>query len=162
MAIFASDANIFPMTKVTFFQQRRKDQAVRTGVEVNEETVLQRFSPGEGESDPALLWFIDLRFVINQSIATEAEAAKRFLMTIATPVRGALEQCAKEFQAGIDPDTWPARREIANLPPDVDGVIVSSAMRRLTLGEMGEAFTDLGQRWIDILASLEEVAEPTH
>ena len=47
--------------ELSFYRQKRQDGGIRTAVTVDGDTVLHRFQPGEGASDPALLWYVDLR-----------------------------------------------------------------------------------------------------
>ena len=49
------------MPNLTFYRQKRVDGGVRTGVELDGETVASLFEEGDPERDPALLWFVDLR-----------------------------------------------------------------------------------------------------
>jgi len=49
------------MPTITFYRQARRDGGIRTGIEIDQNTVLMRFDRGRKESDPALLWCVDVR-----------------------------------------------------------------------------------------------------
>jgi len=49
------------MPKLIFYRQKRYDQAIRTGVELDGETIAERYEEGGSEPDPGLLWYVDLR-----------------------------------------------------------------------------------------------------
>ena len=49
------------MHKLTFYHQKRRDGGLRTGVDFDDERVLERFEPGDLARDSALEWFVDIR-----------------------------------------------------------------------------------------------------
>ena len=64
------------MTKLTFYRQGRKDGGIRTGVEVNDESVLGRFEEGDKETDSALDWYVDIRCSVSK-LGNDPEDARR-------------------------------------------------------------------------------------
>ena len=146
------------MTQVTFFFQKRKDQAVRTGVEVNDELVLGRFTPGNEENDSALVWYIDVRCVTMDVIPADASSARAFLVGISEPVKAAFSSFAEELNVGLDADNWPVRRPIRKLPDGIKAEVVCSAMKRVTDGELSEALREMAKQWVENLNELPEIA----
>ena len=49
------------MPNLTFYRQARIDGGIRTGIELDGDTVFEHFEEGGPEPDPTLLWFVDLR-----------------------------------------------------------------------------------------------------
>jgi hypothetical protein len=131
--------------KLTFFHQKRKDEAVRTGVEVEDELLLQKFTPGMEDKDSALLWYVDVRCGLDKPIDAEPSAARTFLESIAEPISRTLSAVADELQAGLDSEVWPLQRKIESLPEDVKGEVVCSAMKRSTDGEIAGVLRHLGR-----------------
>jgi hypothetical protein len=48
------------MATMTFYHQQRGDGGFPTGFEIDDGTQLEMFEPGADESNPALLWHIDV------------------------------------------------------------------------------------------------------
>ena len=149
------------MTKLTFFQQKRRDEAVRTGVEVDEELVLQRFTPGNPENNSALVWYVDVRCVSEASLPADSSAAREFFQDIAEPVRRTLLSTADELRAGLDAEIWPLRKQIDGLPPGIKGELATSAMRLVAGRELAEVLQTLARNWPDNLRELSE-AQPVY
>jgi hypothetical protein len=150
------------MTKLTFFHQKRKDRAVRTGIEMDGELLLERYFPGEAEKDPALLWYVDVRCSSLQPIAADPGEARRFFLNIGAQVQSALLETAEELRAGMDSEIWPHRKEIHHLPQGAAGEVVCSAMKRITDGELAQVLRDLARNWKDKLEELAERAAVAH
>jgi hypothetical protein len=151
--------NLLSMTKLTFFHQKRKDSAIRTGVEVNDELALENFVPGDNERDPVILWYIDIRCESKADFPPDPEAARLFFTRIAPRISMALLDLARELAAGLDSDTWPARRRISNLPPGIKAELACSATQRVAGGEISMALEKLAKNWKQILADLNSLAE---
>jgi hypothetical protein len=150
------------MTKLIFFHQRRKDGGIRTGIEINDDLVLEQFIPGTSELDPVLLWYIDVRLEFKKSISPEANSVRTAVSAIANPIREALRASANEFQAGIDRGIWPARRKISGLPSGISGEVVCSTTRALRLEDLSAAFAALGRDFSKIVDRLQPVTEPAY
>jgi hypothetical protein len=148
------------MTKLSFFHQKRKDEAVRTGVEVDSDLVLERFVPGDGENDSALVWYIDVRCTTESAIEADAETVRSFFLDLAGPIGSGLRSAAEDLRAGLDADLWPIRRPIQSMPRGVHGEIVCSAMRRVTDGELSRVLQNLADVWAVTLTQLPEVVAP--
>lgn len=145
------------MTKLTFFHHKRKDGAVRSGVELDDELLLQKYIPGAEERDSALLWYVDVRCTVEGSAVTaNAGSARMFFERIGEPVEQALQDCAEELAVGLDSEVWPLRKAIKNLPAGIRGEVVCSAMRRVADGELSQLLRELASNWIANLNELRE------
>ena len=150
------------MTKLTFFHQKRRDAAVRTGIEVNDEMVLSRFTAGTEESNSALLWYIDVRCASADSIPVEAPAARAFFYENEEAIKAGLRAMADELRAGMDADLWPLRRPVSGLPEGVTAEVVCSATKRITDGDLSRVLTDLASHWHEFIEELNEPVEAVH
>jgi len=150
------------MTKLTFFHQKRRDTAIRTGIEVNDETVLSRFSPGGNERDSALLWYVDVRCESTTAIPADAPNARNFFFRNERPISEALKRAAEDLRVGLDADIWPLRHQILGLSSGISGEIACSAMRRIANEEISNVLIDLSNKWQTILNELHEPAEAVH
>lgn len=146
---------ILKMSKLVFFYHKRRDDAVRIGIEVDEERLLETYTPGQEFSDSALLWYADVRCSTEEEIDADSETARKFFMEIATPVKVALDSIAEELRAGLDSDIWPNRWPLSQLPPGIQGEIVCSAMRRVTDGELGQVIKELAHDWEKVITTLQ-------
>lgn len=142
------------MSTLSFFHQKRKDAAVRTGVEVDSDLLLHLLTPGDEPKDSALLWFIDVRIATPASIQKDADAARSFLLAAAPQITSALASCAGELRAGLDLDLWPRRSQIGGLPSGASGEIVCSCMVRFPPEELSKVLQDLATKWTEILSGL--------
>lgn len=146
------------MTKLTFFYHKRKDAAVRIGVEVEEDRVLERYIPGQENSDSALLWYIDVRCSTDEEISADSEAVRKFFLKLSTPIQVALKSVANELSVGLDSDIWPNKWGLKNLPQGISGEIVCSATRRITDGELVNVLLTLANEWPELIADLQPLA----
>jgi hypothetical protein len=72
-------------------------------VAIDDRTVLHLFEPGRDDSDPALLWFVDLR-CRGRRLPTEAESARQWLLDQGPIVRAGFAVLADEIRVGLDED----------------------------------------------------------
>jgi hypothetical protein len=134
------------MPKIDFYCQKRIDGGLRTGMNVDGEAALHLFEPGRRDSDPALLWFVDLRCQ-GRSLPTEIEAARRWLLDRADVIRTGLLNLAEEFRAGMDPDVWPLQWRITGTTKGLRMTIVFSAARRVDARRMAEVLRNVAEHW---------------
>jgi hypothetical protein len=142
------------MDKLNFYHQKRSDGGLRTGIDFNDERVLERFEPGDAPSDSALLWFVDVR-CSGENLPSEPDAIRCWFFDRSEIICAALREMAQNLLAGIDPG-WPMRHPIID-----DGVrmaIYCSATRRLTGREISEILSDLAKTWPDVIRSLASYA----
>ncbi len=143
------------MPKLTFYRQKRDDGATRTGIELDGETIAERFEGGEGERDPALLWYVDLRCE-GAGLPDDPDAATHWLLEQAPIIRVGFARFAERLRAGVDTDlyslTW---SEFADVPEGVGMTIACSAIRRIEAREMSAILADVGSHWDDIIKTID-------
>lgn len=145
------------MDKLTFYHQKRQDGGLRTGVDFNDERVLERYEPGDLPRDSALTWFVDIRCT-GEALPSDPEAIREWFLNQSGPIQTALRQLAKDCSAGIDKD-WPLKRQI----PTSDGVtmaIYCSAMRRLSGREIAFVLGELEAKWPVLVRDLPSYTTP--
>jgi hypothetical protein len=139
------------MKKLTFYQQKRCDGGVRTGVEVEDETMLERFEPGSPPEDSRLLWWIDVR-CSQRTWPTNPEDVRAWLLGNADRIANGLNTLAAELRAGIDAD-WPSKYVVSG-HDRVKMEILCSAMHRVDGRQIATALTELAKRWRNMMAEL--------
>ncbi|HET6572945.1 MAG TPA: hypothetical protein VFG68_05030 [Fimbriiglobus sp.] len=142
------------MAEVTLYYQERADGGRRSGLYVDGSPALGVFVEGGEESDPALLWYLDLVWETDTP-PTSQEAARAWLADRADDIRAVLEQTADELEVGIDVDLIPWRREWQTGRGPV--CIAVSAMRRFAAVDVGRRVRDLAARWGSLYPSLAPV-----
>jgi hypothetical protein len=145
------------MKTINFYRQVRVDGGKRTGVEIDGETVLERFERGNKAEDSALLWFVDIR-CSGSSLPAEAEAARAWLLKMAPIIQNGVRAVAVELRAGID-FSAPISRKIPNVGKGITVEICCSAIRRLQALDMAKALDEISAHWKAFLQKL-EVLEP--
>lgn len=142
------------MAKISFFRQERYDGGVRTGIGINDETVLHHFETGSGEADPALLWFVDLGFT-GRSLPSAPEQARKWLAEHAEFICHGLQEAADRLQVGMDHDEpSPFRWSLSGAPRGVKAVLLVSGVRRLGAGDLATNLIETSQEWNSILQRL--------
>jgi hypothetical protein len=143
------------MAKLIFYRQQRFDGAVRTGVELDGETIAERFEGGGVDSDPVLLWYIDLR-CDGQGIPDDPNAAAQWLLDQSELIRDGFVRFAEKLRVGADLDlyslTW---SDFRDPPPEVRMMIACSAARRVDAREMSGKLIDVGENWDAIIRALD-------
>lgn len=121
------------MAEVTFYHQERVDGGHRSGLDVDGESALQRFVPGGEDSNPALVWYVDVVFTTDAPPPTQEEALV-WIEQHEPDVAEALQAAAESLSCGIDTDYAPWRYDF---PGRFGSVRVSvSAIRRVAAVEI--------------------------
>src|SRR5438874_10628438 len=94
------------MHTLSFYRQARQDGGVRTAIEVDSETTFHQFEPGSEESDPALLWYVDLRCE-GEDLPSEPEDARKWLLANADLIKHGFRLLADKVAAGVDWSVYP-------------------------------------------------------
>ncbi len=141
------------MTTITFFQQARADGGMRTGIDVDRETALEWFKEPKGESNPVLLWFIDVR-LSGKGLPREAEAARAWLIEAAAELRPALLSAADELQAGLDEDVVPFEYQAPAAVRGADVRIVCATHGRIQGLQIAKELRRLAKEWTKLLGKL--------
>jgi len=139
------------MPTITFFRQARNDGGVRTGIEVEGQTVLSRFE-GKEADDPALLWYVDVR-CSGRRLPADAEGARRWLEKNSEAVAALINSLAARVPEGSDPSEWPLR-ESKRLTDGASIVVACSAIRRVEAREIASILRDVAAHWLELLRSL--------
>ncbi len=140
------------MPTIAFYCQKRFDGGIRTGIGIDDKTLLHHFDAGDEARDPALLWFVDVRCTADR-LPIDADRARQWLSDHAEPIGEALCLAAERLALGSDGDQ-PVRQTIS-LARGVKGEIVASAVRRLGPGEFAAALREVALTWRDLLNRLE-------
>jgi hypothetical protein len=143
------------MPDITFYRQARADGGVRTGIEIDNQTVLSRFEEGVSDEDPSIVWYVDVRFR-GTSLPRNALAAREFLIENEKTVRRLLSDLAETIPAGIDPGAWPIRREM-KIGSKIKVEVASSAVRRYEASRLADTLRDLAAHWRELVEGLAEV-----
>jgi hypothetical protein len=138
---------------VAFYRQQRRDGAVRTGIEIEGDTVLGRFENEAEEWDPVLAWWMDVRCE-GRRLPVEAEAARQWFLDHANVIHQGLQTLAAELQAGLDFNTWPLLWEVPKPPRGVHMVIACCASRRLDGRAMAGVLSEIDEHWEERIRTL--------
>src|SRR5205085_2732840 len=123
------------MPKLTLYRQHRFDGRARSGIEVEGEPQWEHFEePPEEESDPALLWYVDVRCQ-GRNVPTEQCETREWLLRNAPVIRQTFETLADKLHAGYD-GTWPYIFPMQSAPPGTTMKIVCSTTRGLEIGQL--------------------------
>ena len=149
------------MPKLTFYRQKRVDGGIRTGVELDGETILEEFEAGEGERDPALLWYVDLR-CDGSGVPNDADEAARWLLLKAPVIEEGFSRFANQLRrVGADVDAYPLLW--SEFPDPGEGVamkIACSTTRLTDARGIAEILDDVRSHWSErIEAMIKECAD---
>ncbi len=151
------------MSRLVFYRQKRNDGSIRTGVELDDETIAHQFEEPTGDRDPVLLWYVDLRCE-GSGVPSEPKAAALWLLDQSLTIRHGFRRFAEKMRFGADVDLYSIRwSEFESLPDDVEMTIVCSASNRIAARGLAEILADIGDRWREILVDeLDIVIESQH
>jgi hypothetical protein len=139
------------MSTITFFRQARRDGGIRTGIDIDDRTVLSRFEAGGREDDPALLWYVDVRCA-GPRLPRDVEAARQWLIRHEAAVRQALDALARQAPDGVDASEWPLQTTKRLAGATV--TVACSAVRRVEAREMAAVLRDVAEHWRERLDAL--------
>jgi hypothetical protein len=145
------------MPTINFYRQFRRDGGFRTGVEVDGESVLMQFDPGDAggdEPDPRLVWYVDVS-CRGGSLPREVGAVRRWLLRHEAGITRTIHALAKSVPQGIDPSDWPLRKE-AKIGL-VKLAVTCSVVRRLEAQRVSEILRDVADKWTERLTALPEL-----
>src|SRR5437867_2729663 len=100
------------MPRLNYYRQRRRDGGTRSGVAVDDAVLLHSFEPGAEASDPALLWYVDIRCE-GPRLPARPDPVRQWLLAQRVILAGGLRALAEELRAGVDVDVWPLQRPIS-------------------------------------------------
>jgi hypothetical protein len=146
------------MDKLNFYRQKRRDGGVRTGIEFNNERMLELYEAGRPPLDSALLWFVDVR-CSGKNLPSEPEMIRNWFLERDNIIQTALHQFSQDLIAGIDAD-WPMRKTIVPTRHGIRMAIYCSATRRLTGTEISDILSSLAKAWPKVIRQLPVYALP--
>jgi hypothetical protein len=142
------------MSQIRFYRQERYDGGLRTGFGIDNQPALEEFQAGQGESDPALLWYVDLE-LDGKSLPHDVERARVWALDHAEPIIAGLRLAAERLEIGLDDTTdWPYRLRVQNLPRGIRGELRISAVRGLGEGELAGRLAALADDWSGVVQRL--------
>jgi hypothetical protein len=149
------------MDKLNFYYQKRSDGGLRSGIDLNDERVLESYELGTQPEDSTLLWFIDVRCA-GENLPRDSELIRHWFLERSETIQAALSELADELRVGVD-SGWPLKKDIS--PKDgVRMAVYCSAIRRLTGREISQVLSDLKSAWPNLIKHLDnyEHSVPAH
>ncbi len=142
------------MPSLIFYRQKRVDGGIRTGVELEGETIVEEFEEGDQDRDPALVWYVDLRCE-GTGLSVDPNEALEWLISQQPEIVQGFHEFAKECEVGTDADSYPIQwGKFSGLPEGVAMEIACSAIRRITAREISKILKDVGDHWTQRLRGL--------
>lgn len=141
------------MAKLVLYRQARNDGGVRTGIDVDESAALEDFVDGNGDHDPALKWYIDVRCE-GEQLPPDPIAAWKWFSVNASYFRAALGEVADHLELGLDSEILPFQKQFCGPDAGVAVEIAISAVRRMQAREVAREIRALADGWEVLLASL--------
>lgn len=139
------------MAEITFYRQVRKDGGIRTGIELGSDSVFSSFEPGLTDSDPALVWYVDVR-CSGPTLPADREGARQWLLRHSTELGAVLGKAADQIPAGYDPVEWPL--QVSGRVDGADVTVVTSAVRRTEARDLASILRELAGHLHDHLEAL--------
>jgi hypothetical protein len=150
------------MPKLTFYRQQRIDGGIRTGIELDGETIYGLFEEGEEEVDPRLVWYVDLRCE-GPRLPQTTRGARKWLLDQAPMISDGFVRCAREIRAGIDPDIYPLFWDkFPDAPSGTRLKIALCAVRRVAAIEMSGVVAEIGSHWTEYVRALKPPLSVRH
>lgn len=143
------------MPELTVYRQGRADGGIRTGIELDGDTIFSRFEDGGLEPDPTLLWYVDLRCK-GPGVPGDAVEAKAWLLNLEELIRDGFTRWAAEIEAGADLEFYPLQwNRFTGVPGGVEMTIVCATNRRLWALSVPSLLMDVGTHWRERIEALD-------
>jgi len=143
------------MPNLTFYRQARIDGGIRTGIELDEDTVFEHFEEGGPEPDPTLLWYVDLRCQ-GPGLPDDPRKAREWLIDHSDVICDGFSRCASEFEAGRDVDSYPLLwSEFSGVPAGVEMTIACATNRRTWGISLPLLLKDIELNWRERILQLQ-------
>lgn len=143
------------MHSLTFYRQGRADGGIRTGIELDGDTVFGQFEEGGPEPDPVLLWYVDLRCQ-GPGLPDDAHGAKRWLLDHEEIIRDGFLRWAAELEAGADVELYPLQwSHFSDVPRGVEMTIACATNRRIWALSIPKLLEDVAAHWRERIEELE-------
>lgn len=145
------------MSTITFYRQARADGGVRTGVDVDGRQLFSHLEKGATDTDPALLWYVDVR-CSGPNLPQTPARVRRWLTDASDLIVGVLEEAAASVPLGIDPSDWPLQRARIDKVRGVKVAVVCSAVRRADAKDIARHLLDIAREWPSLISALGDKA----
>ena len=148
------------MRSLIFFEQKRHDGTIRTGIEADGDTTLLGLiieGPSDREDDPlgsALLWYTEIR-CRGENLPTEPEEARSWLISRADVFGPTLIKLAKQVKVGWDADFPISCKDFPTLDRGFEAEFVCSAIRKLSNPALSEVIERFASEFVSKLNRLE-------
>jgi hypothetical protein len=143
------------MPKLTFYKQGRADGAIRTGIELDEDMIFERYQESGADVDPTLLWYVDLRCT-GPGLPEDPQDSKQWLLDHEEIIREGFSRCASDFEAGRDVELYPILwSKFSEIPEDVEMMIVCATNRRIWALSIPKLLQDIADHWREQIEHLE-------
>lgn len=139
---------------ITFYQQKRFDGGVRTGVDIDGVSAFHRFEAGGDDVDNALLWYLDVRCK-GDELPLDSHGAIDWLRSNTATIQRLLESAVRDLEVGMDRELRPFRRTEEVGPPLATIGVYISCVQRMEAGEIAGEVQRIRDQWESILNSLE-------
>lgn len=141
--------------KLTFYRQARADGGIRTGIELDEDTIFERFEKGGREADPTLLWYVELRCK-GRGLPAEPQEARRWLLDHEKLIVEGFSRCAAEFEAGRDIELYPLIwSKFHDTPKNTEMAIACATKNRPWALSIPRILGDIGSHWRERIEQLQ-------
>lgn len=144
------------MKLINIFYQVRQDGGVRFGLEVDGELILHDFHEGQAESDPVLVWYIDLRCKSDDSSFADPESAQLWLSSHANDIQEALLDVSRKFNSGVDNDGVPHKLKVKS-KSGLQFNITTLAIPRHSALDLGKNIAQLAKDWKRLVNKLDSL-----
>lgn len=145
------------MSTLTVFRQERIDGGIRTGIDYEGMTILETFISGNEDNDPALLWYVDVKFAGDHIPVGSPELIRNWLIQIGNHVQLGLDSVAAELTAGID-GLIPISRKLEIPIAGLTVTVAATGIRRLSARAIGEKIREFAEQWREVLTSVQPLA----
>jgi hypothetical protein len=147
------------MAKLLFYRQKRFDGGIRTGLEIDDATLVEQFDPVPGEPDPYLRWYVDVKCE-GPAVPADPDRAEDWFVERRDVLREKLLEYAKKIGHGVDVGLHSLNWNAQSLTgEDAQITIICSTADHQGARELPSILNDLAERWDEIMDSL-ELTEP--
>lgn len=140
------------MSKLVFYRQQRVDGGIRSGVDLDDDSLFELFEPGQEDDDPTLKWFVDVRW--RGAKLPRPEKAQDWLLRQESAIRPALTEAAEELRSGIDLSD-PVQRELLQRNSGSRARLVVHAARRVAAREIAKQVRYVANHWSALIGALQ-------
>lgn len=146
------------MAHITFYRQKRRDGGLHMGITIDGSTAMELEEGVDWkESDPVLLWYVELRCE-GKSLPNRPEEARQWLLDNGEWIREGFRTLTEELRVGIDYNTLPLVWPVPKSPRGVRARIACHAMYRsdaLAIAQVTAEFVAHWSAWLENLPVLE-------